>query len=375
MQAPVITIFVRHSTSCKYAGDEFSKRCNCRKHFRWTQSGKQFRRKAGTRSWAQAELNKRELEDQLAGRVPDTPQEELLLSQAIETFDANKAAQGIKPRVRAMYTRELKRLRDFSESKGLLTVKRALTIDNLIALRATWTPIYKSSYSRATVQKHINHFLRFCYNAGWIERIPKLSTIKIDSPETEPLTEAEYEKILKAATGKTRTIINLMRWSGLAIRDASTIRRSDLHFDKETGIHKIIRERTKTRTPLFIPIPADVAEECLAVANGNPVYVFWNRQAEDSSEYRHAGYMGEQIADAFKGAGVYSDGHMISHRLRATFAVDLLQKGVPLEHVSKLLGHKSVTTTERHYARWVKGRQVLLENIVSSTWRKQAERK
>ncbi len=39
---------------------------------------------------------------------------------------------------------------------------------------------------------------------------------------------------------------------------------------------------------------------------------------------------------------------MISHRLRATFAVDLLQKGVPLEHVSKLLGHKSVTTTERH---------------------------
>jgi hypothetical protein len=92
----------------------------------------------------------------------------LLPAQAIETFDANKAARGITPRVRAMYIRELKRLRDFSESKGLLTVKRALTIDNLIALRATWTPIYKSSYSRATVQKHLNHFLRFCYNAGWI---------------------------------------------------------------------------------------------------------------------------------------------------------------------------------------------------------------
>src|ERR1019366_270758 len=29
---------------------------------------------------------------------------------------------------------------------------------------------------------------------------------------------------------------------------------------------------------------------------------------------------------------------------------------VPLEHVSELLGHKSVTTTERHYAKWVKGR-------------------
>jgi hypothetical protein len=53
---------------------------------------------------------------------------------------------------------------------------------------------------------------------------------------------------------------------------------------------------------------------------------------------------------------------MVSHRLRDTFAVDLLAKGVPLEHVSKLLGHKSVLTTERHYARWVKGRQDRLDN-------------
>ena len=61
---------------------------------------------------------------------------------------------------------------------------------------------------------------------------------------------------------------------------------------------------------------------------------------------------------------------MISHRLRATFAVDLLQKGLPLEHVSKLLGHKSVTTTERHYARWVKERQDRLDSLVSATWKK-----
>jgi site-specific recombinase XerD len=33
---------------------------------------------------------------------------------------------------------------------------------------------------------------------------------------------------------------------------------------------------------------------------------------------------------------------MLSHRLRDTFAVDLLEKGVPLEEVSKLLGHESI---------------------------------
>src|SRR6202030_2305676 len=147
MSTPVITIFVRHSADCKYAGDEFCKRCNCRKHLRWSQGGKQHRKKAGSSSWAGAEQAKRDLEDQLVGRKPEASADGLLLSQAIETFDANKAAQGIKPRVRAMYARELRRLRDFSEARGLMTATQALTIDNLIALRATWTPIYKSSYS------------------------------------------------------------------------------------------------------------------------------------------------------------------------------------------------------------------------------------
>ena len=61
---------------------------------------------------------------------------------------------------------------------------------------------------------------------------------------------------------------------------------------------------------------------------------------------------------------------IISHRLRATFAVDQLQKGLPLEHVSKLPGHRSVTTTERHYAKWAKGRQDRPDALVSATWNK-----
>ena len=44
-----------------------------------------------------------------------------------------------------MYTRELKRLRSFSESRGLFTVQPALPIENLIALHATWNAVYPSS--------------------------------------------------------------------------------------------------------------------------------------------------------------------------------------------------------------------------------------
>lgn len=367
MSTPLVTIFVRHAADCKYIGDEFTKRCNCRKHFRWTLKGKQYRRAAGTRSWAEAEDNKARLLDQLAGRVTEKPTGQLL-SEAIQTFDANKEAQGVKPRVRAMYARELKRLREFSEHRNLWMVAQALTMENLVELRSTWTDVYKSSYSRSVVQKHLNNFLRFCYDAKWIDRIPRLSPIKVDEPETLPLSAAEYTKVLKAATGKIRVLIQLMRWSGLAVRDASTLKREDVHCDK--GLYKIIRRRTKTGQPLYIPIPADVAAEVMEVLNGNDTYVFWNRRTVSSSEYRHAGYMGEQVKTVFDAAGIRTEGHMISHRLRATFAVDLLSKGVPLEDVSRLLGHKSVTTTERHYAKWVKGRQDRLDTLVAETWKK-----
>jgi integrase len=45
-----------------------------------------------------------------------------------------------------------------------------------------------------------------------------------------------------------------------------------------------------------------------------------------------------------------------------------LVKGVSLEEVSKLLGHESIRTTEKHYAKWVKGRQDRLDNAFTGTW-------
>jgi hypothetical protein len=65
---PVITIYVRHSADCNYKGDETYRRCKCRKHLRWTHSGKQYRQKANIRSWAEAEQARRDLEDKLSGK-------------------------------------------------------------------------------------------------------------------------------------------------------------------------------------------------------------------------------------------------------------------------------------------------------------------
>src|SRR5208337_1642016 len=60
MSSPLIAIFVRHSEECKHADDELYRRCNCRKHLRWTHNGVQYRKTAGTRSWVDAEQASRE---------------------------------------------------------------------------------------------------------------------------------------------------------------------------------------------------------------------------------------------------------------------------------------------------------------------------
>jgi integrase/recombinase XerD len=135
---PLITIFVRHSKDCKYAGDEFCKRCRCRKHMRWTQNGKQYRRKANTRSWEEAEQERRWLEDQLAGRIPTTPQQNAgqPIDAAVKLFLQDKTTQGLSGGVLDKYSRELERLRKYCECAGAFVVQ-AITKEVLSGYCAT----------------------------------------------------------------------------------------------------------------------------------------------------------------------------------------------------------------------------------------------
>jgi integrase/recombinase XerD len=281
---PLITIFVRHAASCKYAGDEFSKRCNCRKHFRWTLQGRQHRKKAGTRSWGEAEEPKRRLEDQLAGRVPETSTDEAGrdIQSAIDVLLQDKKNQGITDKVVDKYTRELARLREYCEANRVYTVP-GITRELLTAFCATWPELYPSTYTRAKVRERVRSFLRYCYEAQWIPRIPALAKIKIEEPPTLPLTAVEYTRLLDAIYGtiegkdrqnQVHALIQLMRWSGLAIRDALTLKRSELRHDKQKKLHRIVTARQKTGTHVFVPIPPDVAKELLGVLNGSPEYVF-----------------------------------------------------------------------------------------------------
>lgn len=364
MSTPLITIYVRHTPGCKYDGDEFTKRCDCRKHMRWSLGGKQFRKQADTRSWTEAEESKKRLEAQLNGdtSAPVFPGKQTIRA-AKDVFIQSKLVRDITADATQRYRTEIGRFVKFCEDAGVFTLD-AITLVILLQYKATWSTVYPSSTTRLIVQKRLNGFLTFCKDAGWITTVPRMDPVKVTEPPTLPISPAEYERLLAVSSGQTRAIIQLMRWSGLAVRDASCLRTEGLQEDG-TGAYSVATKRQKTGAHVYVPIPPQVAREILAYANAGEEFIFWTQKISDLYFSRA---IGRRISAAFRLADIPTAGHMISHRLRDTFAVDLLGKGIPIGEVSKMLGHESVTTTEKHYAQWAKGRQDRITKLVTATW-------
>ena len=322
-------------------------------------------------------------EDQLSGRaVPkETGQ---AIGTAVEVFLANKRVEGIEADSLARYSRKLMRFREFAEGRQIYHVQ-GVTREMLTRYAETWEKDYPSTNTRSVVRARLRAFLRYCYESQWIERVPPLPKITIDEEETTPLTAEEFAKLLTATDAiknparraRGRSLILLMRYSGLAIGDALRLPRAGLKYDALQNLYRVTTSRQKTGVRVSVPIPPLIAEEILRTPNdtwevgrnhqickGHPDYIFWDGKSKVIVRVMTRTIM----EPVFKASGVEQRGHMKSHRLRDTFAVGLLKKGVPMEEVSKLLGHESIRTTEKHYAKWSKGRQDRVDSLVSGTW-------
>jgi integrase len=162
---------------------------------------------------------------------------------------------------------------------------------------------------------------------------------------------------------RLRALILLMRWSGLSILDAVTLERARLRS------HRLLLYRHKTKVPVFVPLPPSIASLLSALPNSNPKYFFWSGNGDP-----HTAKKGWQrsLRRLFKNVGLKTDDGQPKrchpHMLRDTFAVELLLAGATLDQVSILLGHSSIKVTERHYAPFVKARQLQLEASARLAW-------
>jgi integrase/recombinase XerD len=383
----MLSVYSRHYPPCP-SSDLNYKRCRCPKWINGLlgSDGPFIRRSAKTRSWEKAEDFKRRLEEEYEAKEKgldeaSRPEPALVtVKEAVARFLNSKRNENLADStVDKLTTIFEKQFLAWATSYGFAHITEIKTAD-LEGFRDTWTD---GPLAKKKKQERLIGFFYYCLRLGWIKSNPAvlLGRIRADGPPTDYFPKSEFDKIMDATyiyqpkgwvecrnqATRLRILTLLLRWSGLAIRDAVTLERRRLNEHGELFLY-----RAKTGSPVYVPLPPDVAESLRNIPPGpspNPRYFFWSGNGSPKSV---VGNWQRSFRRLFKIANLRRDDGSIKrchpHMLRDTFAVEMLLAGVPLEQVSILLGHKSVKITEKHYAPWVKARQEQLAANVRKAW-------
>lgn len=200
--------------------------------------------------------------------------------------------------------------------------------------------------------KYIKNFKKIVIIAisnGWIDKDPFINYKSyIKTVEREFLSKEEiqmmlFKKLHTSRLEQVRDIFIFCCYTGLSYSDVKKLSKNDLvkGIDGEMWIKT---NRTKTNTPSNIPLlPTALMilnnyKEHIEVINGPVLLPVLSNQKSNA-------YL-KEIADL---CGINKN--LTTHLARHTFATTItLSNGVPIESVSKMLGHKSLRTTQ-HYAK------------------------
>lgn len=387
----MLSVYTRHHPDCAKKDDSTYRRCRCPKWLDGTLPGRsgRFRTSAKTKSWEQAELLARKYENSALSGEDLRPAKMPTVKEAVGIFLADAEARGLAPatlqKLRSIFQVQLL---GFAEESGV-TFLREFNPRNLTEWRQTWKR--EKELARKKKFERVIGFFWYCVRQGWLRENPTATMGRVIAKHvpTDYFTADEYKRIIGATYRlgeyaerswapekrgiRIRALTELMRWSGLRIRDAVTLECGRLVENK------LMLYQAKTGTPVFVPLPPQVADLLRSIPPGlkpNPNYFFWSGNGLPKTfvaNWQRAYRRLFKVADIRKPDGTPKRCHC--HMFRDTFAVEMLLAGVPIDQVSILLGHASVRITEKHYSPWVRARQDQLEKSVQSAWQVLPEQK
>lgn len=224
-------------------------------------------------------------------------------------------------------------------------------------------------------------FFRYFHNAGVIAKNPAAAwkRIKGEVEQVSGFTPKEYEKITatakKMGDQKLYALVQVMRFGGLGIIDASCLEREQIiQRGNEYRVRLASRQKTskkETRQMIDNAIAPQVGRDLVAVLNGNPRYVFWNRAGEDAAtptEKRDAvKYWQKRVRSLLDQAGLHN---ATSHKFRHTLAIEMIRHGATFEDVAAALGNTVGVVAKFYSHEWAKVRQNKTDSAIQRTWEK-----
>ena len=206
----------------------------------------------------------------------------------------------------------------------------------------------KESYTAKSISRKTNStktFFKFLKSTGVISEDPasSLEHPKFENKPPRILTKLEYRALRDAARADIRiyAVIELLLQTGIRIGELAQLRVEDIDSQNLT-LHVPPFEGANERTiplnkPAFESIesylkirPKTPSHSLFITKTGRPLLIRNIRTAIDRY-FRIAGIKGAKVND-----------------LRHTWVAHQLQSGVPMTMVSKLAGHKRLSTTERY---------------------------
>lgn len=209
----------------------------------------------------------------------------------------------------------------------------------------------KNCNNNSTI-KYIRNFgkiVKQCYVNGWIDKDPYLNYKgKIKEVERVFLSQEDIETLINKEIKIQR--LDLVRdmflfscFTGLAYIDVFNLKKSNIIIGID-GDKWISTHRQKTDVPSKIPI-LPISQMIIDKYSNHPHSINQNKLLPILSNQKMNAYL-KELADICN-----IDKELTFHIARHTFATTVtLSNGVPLETVSKMLGHTNLKTTQ-HYAK------------------------
>lgn len=250
------------------------------------------------------------------------------------------------------YTTSLKHTIEFMQWKYNISDIDITKIDHaFITDYEFWLRSVRNCANNTAVKylKNFNKIIKLCLANDWLDKNPFANyKSKVKEVERVYLTEDEIQNIINKdfkteRLSLVRDIFLFSCFTGLAYIDVKNLTKSHISFGID-GEKWIFTHRQKTESASKIPI-LPVTQMIIDKYENHPQCLNEDKLLPILSNQKMNSYLKEI-------AGVCEiEKELTFHIARHTFATTLtLTNGVPIESVSKMLGHKNLRTTQ-HYAK------------------------